>query len=87
MITTALGVGEKAVSDTSSRPDMHHDGSEYSEGQRQRALGLEEITAEQSTINGYALDPLTDTIPAIAGGDGAIDAAVDGLQFETRDAL
>lgn len=41
--STALGVGEKAVSDTSSRPDIHHDGSEYSEGQRQRALGLEEI--------------------------------------------
>lgn len=36
-------MGEKAVSDTSSRPDIHHDGSEYSEGQRQRALGLEEI--------------------------------------------
>lgn len=50
-------------------------------------LGLEEITAERSTIDGYALDPLTDTIPVIAGGDGAIDAAVDGLQFETRDAL
>ena len=50
-------------------------------------LGLEEITAERSTIDGYALDPLTDTIPAIAGGDGAIDAAVDGLQFGTRDAL
>lgn len=50
-------------------------------------LGLEEITAERSTIDGYALDPLTDTVPAIAGGDGAIDAAVDGLQFATRDAL
>lgn len=50
-------------------------------------LGLEEITAERSTIDGYAADPLTDTIPAIAGGDDAIDAAVDGLQFGTRDAL
>lgn len=50
-------------------------------------LGLEEITAERSTVDGYALDPLTDTLPAIAGGDGAINAAVDGLQFGTRDAL
>ncbi|KZT72054.1 composite domain of metallo-dependent hydrolase [Daedalea quercina L-15889] len=50
-------------------------------------LGLEEITAEDSTIDGYALDPLTDTIPEIIGGRSAVAAAVDGLQFGTRDAL
>ncbi|TFY65180.1 hypothetical protein EVJ58_g2133 [Rhodofomes roseus] len=50
-------------------------------------LGLGEITAERSTIDGYALDPLTDEIPKIIGGDSAVAAAVDGLQFGTRDAL
>ncbi|KAH9935457.1 composite domain of metallo-dependent hydrolase [Fomitopsis serialis] len=50
-------------------------------------LGLEEITAERSTIDGYALDPLTDVIPKIIGGNSAVVAAVDGLQFGTRDAL
>lgn len=39
----ALGVGRKVVSDKSSRLALQHDGSEYSEGQRQLALGLEEI--------------------------------------------
>ncbi len=39
----ALGVGKKALADTSSRPDFTHDGSDYSEGRRERALGLEEM--------------------------------------------
>ncbi|KAL5521632.1 hypothetical protein ACEPAF_2380 [Sanghuangporus sanghuang] len=37
-----LGVG-KAKSDSKDRPDVLHDGSEYSEGQRQLALGLEDL--------------------------------------------
>ncbi|KAI0825194.1 carbohydrate esterase family 9 protein [Trametes gibbosa] len=50
-------------------------------------LGLEEITAEESTIDGYVLDPLTQVVPEIAGGDGLLVRAADGLQFGTRDAL
>ncbi|KLO12174.1 hypothetical protein SCHPADRAFT_829937 [Schizopora paradoxa] len=38
-----LGVGKKALADSSSRPDFTHDGSDYSEGRRERALGLEEM--------------------------------------------
>ena len=43
VIYTAFGVGAKAVADALNKPDMPHDGSDYSEGRRQRALGLEEI--------------------------------------------
>ncbi|KAH9898533.1 carbohydrate esterase family 9 protein [Cubamyces lactineus] len=51
------------------------------------ALGLEEITPEPTTIDGYVLDPLSESIPEIAGGDGLVVRAADGLQFGTRDAL
>ncbi|KAI0354145.1 composite domain of metallo-dependent hydrolase [Trametes cingulata] len=50
-------------------------------------LGLEEITGEISTKDGYVLDPLTAQVPKAAGGDGALIHAVDGLQFGTRNAL
>ncbi|KAI0374295.1 composite domain of metallo-dependent hydrolase [Pilatotrama ljubarskyi] len=50
-------------------------------------LGLEEITSEVSTIDGYVLDPLSQDIPEIVGGDGMVIRAADGLQFGTRDAL
>ncbi|KAI0653864.1 carbohydrate esterase family 9 protein [Cubamyces menziesii] len=50
-------------------------------------LGLEEIRSEPSTMDGYVLDPLTETVPQIAGGEGAVIRAADGLQFGTRDAL
>lgn len=50
-------------------------------------LGLEEITSEDSTIDGYVLDPLTHVVPEIVGGNGAVVRAADGLQFGTRDAL
>ncbi|KAI0361764.1 carbohydrate esterase family 9 protein [Trametes cingulata] len=50
-------------------------------------LGLEEITSEASTIDGYVLDPLSQDIPKIAGGDGMVIRAADGLQYGTRDAL
>ena len=36
-------MGEKAVAEALARPDIPHDGSDYSEGRRERALGLEEI--------------------------------------------
>ncbi|KAJ8494882.1 hypothetical protein ONZ51_g2001 [Trametes cubensis] len=52
------------------------------------ALGLEEITSEPTTIDGYVLDPLSESIPDIAGGSlGLVVRAADGLQFGTRDAL
>ncbi|KAI0828485.1 carbohydrate esterase family 9 protein [Trametes gibbosa] len=50
-------------------------------------LGLEEIHSEASTIDGYVLDPLTQVVPEIVGGSGAVIRAADGLQFGTRDAL
>ncbi|KAI0639278.1 carbohydrate esterase family 9 protein [Trametes polyzona] len=51
------------------------------------ALGLEEITSEPTTIDGYVFDPLTGAVPEIVGGKGAVVRAADGLQFGTRDAL
>lgn len=50
-------------------------------------LGLEEMTSEESTIDGYVLDPLTHVVPEIVGGNGMLIRAADGLQFGTRDAL
>ncbi|KAJ7650701.1 carbohydrate esterase family 9 protein [Roridomyces roridus] len=51
-------------------------------------LGLEHIAAEASTIDGPVYDPLSKQgVPDIVGGDGAIVRAVDGLIYETRDAL
>ncbi|KAI0778058.1 carbohydrate esterase family 9 protein [Trametes elegans] len=51
------------------------------------ALGLEEITAEESTIDGYVLDPLMNSVPEVVGGKGQLIRAADGLLFGTRDAL
>ncbi|KAG6845273.1 hypothetical protein H0H87_011682 [Tephrocybe sp. NHM501043] len=50
-------------------------------------LGLVEILLEPSTSDGAINDPLTENVPAIAGGDDAIIRAVDGLQFEGRNTL
>ncbi|KAK7032843.1 carbohydrate esterase family 9 protein [Favolaschia claudopus] len=51
-------------------------------------LGLEHIQSEPSTSDGTLFDPLSGAgVPEIAGGDGAIIRAADGLQFQTRDAL
>ena len=50
-------------------------------------LGLQEIDQEASTQDGYVLDPLTEGVPEIVGGSGALIRAADGLQFATRDAL
>lgn len=50
-------------------------------------LGLEEIRSEQSTIDGYVLDPLSSNVPTTLAGDRAVVKAFNGLQFATRDAL
>ena len=50
-------------------------------------LGLQEIDQEASTQDGYVFDPLTEGVPEIVGGSGALIRAADGLQFATRDAL
>ncbi|KAG5635819.1 hypothetical protein H0H81_010006 [Sphagnurus paluster] len=50
-------------------------------------IGLVEIKLEPSTTDGPVFDPLTGTVPAIVGGDAAVIRAVDGLQFEGRNAL
>ncbi|KAJ7056657.1 carbohydrate esterase family 9 protein [Mycena amicta] len=51
-------------------------------------LGLEHIQAEPSTFDGPMFDVLSSNgVPEIVGGDGAAIRAVDGLQFQTRDAL
>lgn len=39
---SALGIGQ-ASKDSKNRPDLLHDGSDYSEGQRKLALGLEDL--------------------------------------------
>ncbi|OSD06097.1 carbohydrate esterase family 9 protein [Trametes coccinea BRFM310] len=51
------------------------------------SLGLEEITSEKTTIDGYVLDPLSKDVPVIVGGTGMVIRAADGLRFGTRDAL
>lgn len=50
-------------------------------------IGLQEISMEESTVDGVALDPLLAEVPAIAGGAGYFTRAVDGLQYGTRDAM
>lgn len=50
-------------------------------------LGLQEIALEASTVDGPVFDPLLGPVPEILGGSLALIKAVDGLQFETRDAL
>ena len=50
-------------------------------------LGLEEIQGESSTSDGYTYDPLSQVIPGVVGGEGALIRAADGLQFATREAL
>ena len=50
-------------------------------------LGLEEISAEASTGDGVAPAPLVDSAPSLVGGDKYLARAIDGLSFETRDAL
>ncbi|EIW82936.1 carbohydrate esterase family 9 protein [Coniophora puteana RWD-64-598 SS2] len=50
-------------------------------------LGLAEIDSEPSTKDGVVTDPLTASVPRIAGGDDALVHASDGLQFGGRDAL
>ncbi|EJF61654.1 composite domain of metallo-dependent hydrolase [Dichomitus squalens LYAD-421 SS1] len=50
-------------------------------------LGLQEIDQEASTQDGYVFDALTEGVPEIVGGSGALIRAADGLQFATRDAL
>ncbi|OCH88859.1 carbohydrate esterase family 9 protein [Obba rivulosa] len=50
-------------------------------------LGLEEISSEASTRDGYVYDPLLQSVPSIVGGDKAVIHASDGLQYGTRDAL
>ncbi|KIJ61513.1 hypothetical protein HYDPIDRAFT_31124 [Hydnomerulius pinastri MD-312] len=50
------------------------------------AIGLQEIAMEASTSDGAVLDPLEGSLPSVLG-EGSIIHAVDGLMFETRDAL
>ncbi|KAF5371159.1 hypothetical protein D9758_004121 [Tetrapyrgos nigripes] len=50
-------------------------------------LGLTNIAAESSTNDGQVADPLTGGVPGILGGGGTVIRAVDGLQFESRNAL
>ncbi|KIJ54270.1 hypothetical protein M422DRAFT_154278 [Sphaerobolus stellatus SS14] len=50
-------------------------------------LGLVEIDQEPSTRDGRVFDALRGESKAVAGGDGGVVAALDGLQFTTRDAL
>ncbi|THU95633.1 carbohydrate esterase family 9 protein [Dendrothele bispora CBS 962.96] len=50
-------------------------------------LGLSNIDQEDSTNDGVVLDPLIASVPKIVGGDSALIRAVDGLEFQTRDAL
>lgn len=49
-------------------------------------LGLQHISMEPSTVDGPVLDPLAKNLPKVLGNHGLI-RAIDGLQYETRDAL
>ncbi|KZV62706.1 carbohydrate esterase family 9 protein, partial [Peniophora sp. CONT] len=50
-------------------------------------LGLAEIVAEPSTVDGVVFDPLLGPVPGILGGVENVVRAVDGLAFGGRDAL
>lgn len=50
-------------------------------------LGMEEIPEEASTSDGVAPAPLIGSVPSLVGGDKYLARAIDGLKFETRDAL
>lgn len=49
-------------------------------------LGLQEIVMEKSTVDGPVFDHLTQTIPEVLGEEAVI-RAVDGLEYQTRNAL
>jgi hypothetical protein len=49
-------------------------------------IGLQHIAMEPSTVDGPVLDPLSKNLPKVLGSHGLI-RAIDGLQYETRDAL
>lgn len=50
-------------------------------------LGLQHIAMEPSTADGVVYDVFSKNIPSIAGGVNSVIRAVDGLQFESRDAM
>jgi len=50
-------------------------------------LGLGEIQGEDSTLDGPLPDALGNGVPKILDDDGGLVRAVDGLAFQTRDAL
>lgn len=50
-------------------------------------LGLEHINQEDSTNDGEVYDPILEDVPKVLGGETSIVRAVDGLQYESRDAL
>ncbi|KZS92638.1 carbohydrate esterase family 9 protein [Sistotremastrum niveocremeum HHB9708] len=50
-------------------------------------IGLQEIEGERTTNDGPVFDPMVGRVPGIAGGEGYLPRAVDGLQFGGRDSL
>lgn len=70
MLCIALGVGKKAIVDTSGRLDLQNGGSPSSQGQRQRALGLEEIKFFREINDGET--------PSVAGNESE-GVSVDGF--------
>ena len=50
-------------------------------------FGLSEIGQEEVTQDGIVADSLSESVPSLAGGEGALIRAADGLIFGTRDAL
>ena len=50
-------------------------------------FGISEIGQEEVTQDGTVADSLTESVPSLAGGSGALLRAADGLIFGTRDAL
>jgi hypothetical protein len=49
-------------------------------------LGLSNIDQEDSTNDGMIFDPLLENVPKMLDSDSLV-RAVDGLEFQTRDAL
>ncbi|KAI5115486.1 hypothetical protein M0805_007780 [Coniferiporia weirii] len=50
-------------------------------------LGLQEISMEESTVDGVVYDAFATKVPKILGGDSAVIHAADGLMFSTRSML
>lgn len=90
LITTALGIGERALSEHASRPSMTHETSDsYSDRQRQMALGLEDLKfaraigegeTPSTLIDGERMTVIDVALPPSASDETAADSALHSVE-------